>query len=81
MDNFELVQVEAHGGDKDKGLECYGIGLYIITTVAIGGCCPTIVLPFSLSWKLLFLPRTSFYWLSHHNLGRSGLQSQRLQIP
>ena len=33
---FELVQVEAHGGDKDKGLECYGIGLYIITTVAIG---------------------------------------------
>nr|XP_026695983.1 uncharacterized protein LOC108950895 isoform X20 [Ciona intestinalis] len=25
LDNFELVQVEAHGGDKDKGLECYGI--------------------------------------------------------
>ncbi|XP_078486426.1 uncharacterized protein LOC144744930 [Ciona intestinalis] len=25
LDTFELVQVEAHGGDKDKGLECYGI--------------------------------------------------------
>ncbi|XP_078487555.1 uncharacterized protein LOC144745395 [Ciona intestinalis] len=25
LDNFELVQVEAHGGNKVKGLECYGI--------------------------------------------------------
>ncbi|XP_078486402.1 uncharacterized protein LOC144744907 [Ciona intestinalis] len=25
LENFELVQVEAHGSDKDKGLECYGI--------------------------------------------------------
>ncbi|XP_078486403.1 uncharacterized protein LOC144744908 [Ciona intestinalis] len=30
LDNFELVQMEADGGDKDKGLECYGIGLYIL---------------------------------------------------
>uniref|UniRef100_UPI000EF458B6 uncharacterized protein LOC113475491 n=1 Tax=Ciona intestinalis TaxID=7719 RepID=UPI000EF458B6 len=25
MDNFETIQMEAGGGDKDKGLECYGI--------------------------------------------------------
>ncbi|XP_078487513.1 uncharacterized protein LOC144745367 isoform X3 [Ciona intestinalis] len=25
LDNFELVQMEADGGDKDRGLECYGI--------------------------------------------------------
>ncbi|XP_078486413.1 uncharacterized protein LOC144744923 [Ciona intestinalis] len=24
---FETVRMEADGGDKDKGLECYGIGL------------------------------------------------------
>ncbi|XP_078487489.1 uncharacterized protein LOC100175212 isoform X3 [Ciona intestinalis] len=25
LDNFEMIRMEADGGDKDKGLECYGI--------------------------------------------------------
>ncbi|XP_078487526.1 uncharacterized protein LOC144745375 [Ciona intestinalis] len=29
LGNFESIRMEADGGDKDKGLECYGIGLYI----------------------------------------------------
>ncbi|XP_078486414.1 uncharacterized protein LOC144744924 [Ciona intestinalis] len=33
--NFQSIQMEADGGDKDKGLECYGIGLYVecLTTI------------------------------------------------
>uniref|UniRef100_H2XP01 Uncharacterized protein n=1 Tax=Ciona intestinalis TaxID=7719 RepID=H2XP01_CIOIN len=27
INNFETVQAEANGGDKDKELECYGLGL------------------------------------------------------
>ncbi|XP_078486601.1 uncharacterized protein LOC144745010 isoform X3 [Ciona intestinalis] len=38
LDNFEAVRFEADGGDKDKGLECYGIGLYINNYIAIGVC-------------------------------------------
>ena len=49
LDNFELVQVEAHGGNKVKGLECYGIGLYIIYSNSIGAGCPTIAFHFSIS--------------------------------
>ncbi|XP_078486406.1 uncharacterized protein LOC144744913 [Ciona intestinalis] len=36
--NFETTRIEADGGDKDKGLECYGLGLYIINNIAIGYC-------------------------------------------
>ncbi|XP_078487533.1 uncharacterized protein LOC144745378 [Ciona intestinalis] len=31
--NFENTRIEADGGDKAKGLECYGIGLYIINNI------------------------------------------------
>nr|XP_026690763.1 uncharacterized protein LOC113474342 [Ciona intestinalis] len=27
--NYETTHTEADGGDSDKGLECYGVGLYM----------------------------------------------------
>ncbi|XP_078487553.1 uncharacterized protein LOC144745392 [Ciona intestinalis] len=27
--NFKTTRIEADGGDKNKGLECYGLGLYM----------------------------------------------------